>query len=170
MTLDNNAPNAADVEPWYKQFWPWFLIALPSTSVVLGIMLVVIAANTDDSLVIDDYYKEGKAINAKLDKVIKARELGIAAELMMDGPNISLRFTSGQSIDGSALKLQFFHPTLQNQDFEVTLLKSADAYYRFTLPHSIEGKWLLTLVPFDQKWKIQQPVVLPKTSTISLIP
>ncbi len=26
----------APVEPWYRQGWPWFLIALPATAVVAG--------------------------------------------------------------------------------------------------------------------------------------
>ena len=52
----------APVEPWYRQGWPWFLIALPATAVVAGIATLVIAAKTFDGMVVDDYYKEGQAI------------------------------------------------------------------------------------------------------------
>ncbi|WP_425348331.1 FixH family protein, partial [Vibrio splendidus] len=30
------------VKPWYKQFWPWFLIALPATVVIWTIMTVIV--------------------------------------------------------------------------------------------------------------------------------
>ena len=55
--------------PWYKQFWPWFLIAVPVITVIMSGFLIHFATSTQDTLVIDDYYKEGKAINARLDKV-----------------------------------------------------------------------------------------------------
>ncbi len=34
---------ATDSKPWYKQFWPWFVISLPATAVVAGLITVVIA-------------------------------------------------------------------------------------------------------------------------------
>ena len=51
----------SDVKPWYKQFWPWFLIAIPTSSFIMAYFIVKFATNTQDSLVVDDYYKEGKA-------------------------------------------------------------------------------------------------------------
>ena len=44
-----------DTKPWYKYFWPWFLIAVPLSSFVMAYFLVNFAANTEDSLVVDDY-------------------------------------------------------------------------------------------------------------------
>ena len=52
--------------PWYVHFWPWFIVALLGTTVVAGLTTVYIAASGADSLVVDDYYKEGKAINRDL--------------------------------------------------------------------------------------------------------
>ena len=51
--------------PWYKEFWPWFLIAVPIITLIMGGVLLKLAISTEDSLVVDDYYKEGKAINAR---------------------------------------------------------------------------------------------------------
>jgi len=47
------------VKPWYKQFWPWFLIILPLTVVVWTIVTVVIFSQNSVSLVAEDYYKKG---------------------------------------------------------------------------------------------------------------
>ncbi|MFT7320700.1 FixH family protein, partial [Congregibacter sp.] len=30
-------------EPWYQQFWPWFLIALPGSVVIAGLSTLYIA-------------------------------------------------------------------------------------------------------------------------------
>ena len=56
------------VKPWYKQFWPWFLIILPLTVVVWTIITVIIFSNNSVSLVTEDYYKKGKGINIDISK------------------------------------------------------------------------------------------------------
>lgn len=34
-----------DEKPWYKQFWPWFIMAIPACGVIAGISTVIIASN-----------------------------------------------------------------------------------------------------------------------------
>ncbi|MBN1379913.1 MAG: FixH family protein [Gammaproteobacteria bacterium] len=36
---------------WYRQFWPWFLIALPTAAVLAGILTLFIAAKNPDLLI-----------------------------------------------------------------------------------------------------------------------
>ena len=55
-----------DTEPWYRQFWPWALIALPLATVLACTATILIAIHTDDGLVSDDYYKEGLSINRRM--------------------------------------------------------------------------------------------------------
>ena len=97
--------------PWYKQFWPWFLIAVPIITLIMGGVLLKLAISTEDSLVVDDYYKEGKAINATLDKEIMARKRNITTELTVNDGRIALKFHSGIPQEGTALKLSFYHVT-----------------------------------------------------------
>lgn len=52
-----------DIKPWYRYGWPWFLMSFPAMAVVLGFHLLYLAMNTNNSLVVDDYYKQGKGIN-----------------------------------------------------------------------------------------------------------
>ncbi|MBE9549572.1 MAG: FixH family protein [Proteobacteria bacterium] len=42
-----------DTKPWYKQFWPWFIIALPMTAVIASIATLIIAIQNPDYLVIE---------------------------------------------------------------------------------------------------------------------
>lgn len=61
------------VKPWYKQFWPWFLIILPLTVVIWTVVTVIVFANNSVSLVTEDYYKKGKGINIDLTKINVAK-------------------------------------------------------------------------------------------------
>ena len=72
--------------PWYRQFWPWFLIALPLLSVVAGLILLGFALDSRDSLVRDDYYKEGMMINQSIrrDQAAAAARLSARIELSAD--------------------------------------------------------------------------------------
>ncbi len=72
-----------DSEPWYRQFWPWFLIALPATVVVAGFVTLYIANRHADDLVVDDYYKDGLAINQQLEKKAQAEAAGLSASLLV---------------------------------------------------------------------------------------
>ncbi|WP_174564729.1 FixH family protein, partial [Solemya elarraichensis gill symbiont] len=47
------------VKPWYRQFWPWFIISIPAGTVVAAFITIYIAVDGADPLVTDDYYKEG---------------------------------------------------------------------------------------------------------------
>ena len=58
-----NNSNVTDDKPWFKQFWPWFLIILPGTVVIASLATVIIAFKGADDVVSKDYYKEGLAIN-----------------------------------------------------------------------------------------------------------
>ncbi|MCW8092367.1 FixH family protein [Alteromonas sp. ASW11-130] len=147
--------------PWYKQFWPWFLIAIPLASFGMGFLILHLATNTTDSLVVDDYYKEGKVINARLDKIEQARKKGIKTTLLINDGSIALTFTSGMPRDGQALKLSFYHVTLKARDVSLLLSQDAKGVYRGFTEAPLDGKWKISVMPVDESWKIQQTVTLP---------
>ena len=77
--------NVDKTRPWYRQGWPWFLIALPATAVVGGIITAVLAVRTFDGTVAADYYKQGLAINEEVERAQLARVLGLEARIVMAG-------------------------------------------------------------------------------------
>lgn len=156
--------------PWYKQFWPWFLIAIPVITFIMGMVLLNLATNTTDSLVVDDYYKEGKAINARLGKIEEARRRNITTDLRIEDGNISLKFHSGIPKEGQALKLTFYHTTLKERDTAVLLSRDANGVYRGYVESALDGKWRITLTPIDEVWKIQQTITLPWSGVIKFNP
>jgi hypothetical protein len=74
-----------DVLPWYRQPWPWFLIALPAIAVVGSVITAAIAMRGNDDVVAPDYYRRGLAINQELERLQRAAELGIQVELSATG-------------------------------------------------------------------------------------
>jgi hypothetical protein len=72
---------AMDSTPWFRQRWPWLLIAGPAIVVVAGIVTIWLAIRSDDGLVADDYYKQGLAINQVIGRAERAQALGLTAKV-----------------------------------------------------------------------------------------
>ena len=153
------------VKPWYKQFWPWFLIILPLTVVVWTIVTVVVFANNSVSLVAEDYYKKGKGINIDISKMNVARDLGLNATVSSDGNTVVITFNKGELPHFPALTATFTHRTLPDRDFTKLLTADAKGNYRLTPEDSIQGPWFVELEPHNKEWMIQGRVEFPAQPT-----
>jgi hypothetical protein len=157
MVHNARRPQDEDREPWYRQFWPWFLIALPASVVVAGLTTLVIANRYSDDLVVSDYYKDGLAINRQLDKQARARDLGLAAEVLVLERRIQVRLGSGGNGEVSGpyeVELRLSHPLEADRDFAVTLRRSAPGLYVGELPATVARNWHWTLVAGDDSWRL----------------
>ena len=48
--------------PWFRQFWPWFIIALPTSAVIASFVSLWLAISNPDYLVVtDDEYQQLKS-------------------------------------------------------------------------------------------------------------
>jgi len=159
-----------DIKPWYKQFYPWMLICIPLSSMIVGTFLFRFATDGSNSMVVDDYYKEGKTINARLDKLALAAELGIETLLKTSTQGFELSFVSGNPNTGEALKLDFYHVTQPQKDFSLLLAADAKGVYRASYDFINSGKWRIRLTPIDEAWKLQKMIVLPQSNGIVLKP
>jgi hypothetical protein len=149
--------------PWYKQFWPWFLFALPASVVVAGITTVIIAVNHADSLVADNYYKQGLAINQVLAQDETAARLGVEAEVIVDKliGEVRIVLTGLQSQQPRTLELKWIHPTNNQRDFSVSLNQTPDRQYLGQLTQAIEGRWYLHLLAQEPRpWLVRTEVNL----------
>ncbi|MHC0522078.1 FixH family protein [Vibrio harveyi] len=153
------------VKPWYKQFWPWFLIILPLTVVVWTIVTVVVFANNSVSLVAEDYYKKGKGINIDISKMNVARDLGLNATVSSDNNTVVISFNKGELPHFPALTATFTHRTLPDRDFTKLLTADAKGNYRLTPKNSIQGPWFVELEPHNKEWMIQGRVEFPAQPT-----
>ena len=157
-----------DTKPWYKQFWPWFVMSLPASAVVAGIITLFIANEHADSLVVDDYYKQGLAINVKSAKLSKAAELGIEADLSIHTDNLVALKLNLALPEGQGLTLKFIHPGEAKRDFTLALEKQADGAYAARAPFPISGRWYLQLTDEDS-WMLKAELPIG-TRDLKLLP
>ena len=54
MNPDSKNTQHSPVTPWYRQFWPWFIIALPASAVVASFFTLWLAISRPDYIVVDD--------------------------------------------------------------------------------------------------------------------
>lgn len=128
------------IEPWYQQFWPWFLIMLPACVVCAGITTVIIASRGADDLVADDYYKNGLSINRQIEKQQRAEHEGISASLVYSSGVVTATFT-GTEIKAAQLDLLLSHPLEADRDVKLTLLRTAANTFQVNATVSGNTSW-----------------------------
>src|SRR5690554_7552203 len=89
--------------PWYKHFWPWYIVFMKLAVLTAIIITAVIVKTNPTSMVIDDYYNEGRAINYKLDRKERALELDIKLQANVVDGMFTLEFVSGEPEQRTAL-------------------------------------------------------------------
>lgn len=151
----NDAPTL-EAPPWYRQRWPWLLIAGPAIVVVAGIATAVIAVRTDDGLVAEDYYKRGLAINQTLERVERAEALALVAVVDVAGDGrVEVELAGrGDAADvaPAALRLRLAHPTRAADDRAATLTPVAPGRYAGRVPAPAPGRWRV-IVETD-RWRL----------------
>jgi len=166
MTNQHTDP---DFTPWYKQGWPWALISIPLLTIIACSVTIYIAFNTDDSLVKDNYYKEGLAINQSIKRIEHARSISAIATIEIDKQAnlIHLNFQSSQT-PPNRIVLKFSHPTLENkdQDFELAHLTGDD--YAAELNNLEEAYWHIHLEDGSKTWLLKSRWLYPNKSKISI--
>ncbi len=116
-----------DTKPWYRQFWPWFIIALPASAVIAGLTTLWISMQTTDSLVLVP--KDG--VKTEADRQVAAArlasELGLAAAVNIDARTgvVTVVMRSGDLVDAPAtLDFEMSHPAFADRDHRITLNKA----------------------------------------------
>lgn len=155
-------------KPWYKQFWPWFLIALPMCVVVASFTTLIIFSNNSVSLVAEDYYKKGKAINIDLSKINEARMLGLSAGIVSTAKGVNVHFEKGELNFYPALTVTFTHRTLADKDFQITVSSDAKGVYRIGILDGISGPWFVQVEPHSKAWLLQGKVSFPSATLTHL--
>jgi uncharacterized protein len=156
----DSLPGGPD-KPWYKQVWVWFVIALPASSVVTGIILVTVAVKNADDLVMDDWYREGRGTNRSMAAENLAAEfaIGLNTSVAGDGVTRLALHANRAMVWPDTLTLSLRHRTLAELDQELSLTHAGDGEYVLngTLP---PGSWHIRLSSEDVGWRLAGPGVI----------
>ena len=131
-------------KPWYRDRWPWILMAGPAFVICGGAYAMWLAKSTEDGLVADDYYKRGMAINRTLQRFETAAALKIGADLTVSADGDVRVNLSG--IDGAAppsLRVRLVHPTRAGFDESAEVVRGVDGVYVGHMSPRGSARWLV---------------------------
>ena len=149
---------------WYREPLVWLLILFPASAVFGGIITLVLAINSNDGLVVDDYYKRGLEINQTLERDKAATRHGLQAILRFHVENkwieLNLHTLSDYQLP-SQIGLQMSHHTRSGFDQNVLLKRIGDKTYQGDWPQLKKGIFVVQLAADD--WRLLKSVRLPIT-------
>jgi uncharacterized protein len=140
-------------EAWYRQFWPWFLIALPGSVVIASFVTLWLAISTPNPMVVDDYARIARSTEQRLERDQAATALGVRADIRViaDAGVIEVRLRPDTVIP-EALELRFSHPLVEERDHVLDLMRVPGGWSARLAPP--EGRWYLQLYPGDRSWRL----------------
>ena len=156
--------------PWYKEPYVLMLIGIPLSSVIMGAFFISLAVNTKDTLVRDNYYKDGLAINQEMKWDKKAKDWNIRAQLSITGNNASFVLTNSRQLAPSVLQLKLSHPTLSNLDRDALLQLTQDTQngkpvYKGFIDEIVDGRYYVQVESPEQVWRLRNELYLAQGET-----
>lgn len=147
---------STDVRPWYREPWPWFLMAGPAIVVVAGFVTAWLAFVSNDGLVEDDYYKQGLAVKQHFARDQVAAGMGLTADLMLGNGREARLFLMAKNARDfpERLTLHIVHPTRAGQDQHLTLQRGDAGYYVTRLDTPLRGRWHVQLEDEARNWRL----------------
>lgn len=156
--------------PWYREPWVWLMIAFPMTAVVGGMITIYLAVTTSDGLVVDDYYKRGKAINMDLarDNAAARHQLKASVDIDLRDNRVQLLLERATGVLPEALTFSLLHSTQPGHDQVIIMQHSGTGLYAGSVDEMTRGKWYLQLEADD--WRLSGSLQIPQTETTVLLP
>ena len=136
--------------PWYKEPWPWIVMAPPAAAVLAGIATIWIAVASADGLVAEDYYKQGLALNKVIAREARAQALGITAGMQIEGTHLRVRLEGARP---EALFVLLAHRTRAGYDQRLRLAPSGEDYVGELAPLA-PGGWRAYIEDPKGEWRI----------------
>ena len=144
--------------PWYKEPYVWMLIGFPLTSIIVGLSLLTISILNKDTLVRDNYYKDGLAYNSELQWDKKAKSLDIRIEIQVSGNQMTLDLVNSRQNTPNTLKVTLGHPTIPEKDRESHLQLTQDKRFIGFIDPTENGRYYLLVESVEQQWRIRQDI------------
>jgi hypothetical protein len=167
ISVRNQAPEAA---PWYRHRWPWLLMLGPVLVVIAGVVTGWLAWTRQDAMVVDDYYKQGKAINQDLRRDRAASLLGMGFHMRYDEEARTITGTVSRAGQGlpMQLKLHLSHATLPQKDVHLDVHPDAQGRFKVAVPMLARARWNVLVESALRDWRLAGAWHWPATDSLVL--
>ena len=141
--------------PWYREPWPWILMSGPAIVVCAAIATAVIAVETRDPLVADDYYQRGLAINKVIAREERAEAMGLRATVQFneDRDRVRVLIASGAA-PAEPPRLTLVHATRAGLDQAVALHAVGNGVFEGAVRIPEQGPWRVQLEDARGTWRL----------------
>jgi len=157
-------------KPWYKHVWPWLLMLGPFVVVVAGFHTAWIAFSQADALVVDDYYKQGKAINQDLSRDRVAASMKLDADLRYDAATGKLHgaVRSMEHALPGKLFISLVHSTQPAKDLKLEAMVDQQGNFSANLPMLDVARWQVVIEGERRDWRLNGTWAWPQQKNIEL--
>ncbi|MGV3741132.1 MAG: FixH family protein [Burkholderiaceae bacterium] len=155
-----------NMRPWYTHRWPWLLMIGPVAVVLAGIHTTMIAFSSQDALVVDDYYKQGKSINMDLRRDRVAASMQLQMDMGYDAANGKISGSLKGLQSEEAIVLSLVHSTLPEKDIQLRVQPDAQGRFSATLPMLDIARWQVMVENERRDWRLHGPWSWPQEKRI----
>jgi hypothetical protein len=156
--------------PWYRERWPWLLMAGPAAVLAAGAYTGWLAFAQQDALVVGDYYKRGKAINQDLRRDRVATELALSFEASHDAQagRLNGRLASNGQPVVAPFHIRLAHPTLPERDLELEALPDAQGRFSASLTRLEATHWQVVVEGAARDWRLARSWSPAKQASLAI--
>jgi hypothetical protein len=141
---------------WYAHRWPWFLMLGPAVVLVAGAFTGYLAYTREDAMVVDDYYKKGKAINQDLrrDKVASVLRLSFNARFEPVAGTLDGEIAGGGMPQTAPFRIRMAHPTQPGKDIALDVRPDSQGHFSISLPLLERARWRVVVEGNQGAWRL----------------
>jgi len=160
-------PTAA---PWYAHRWPWLLMIGPMLVLVGGGTAGYLAWSRPDAMVVDDYYKKGKAINQDLrrDRVASAMRMSFSARHSPAAGTLSGQLSSHGLPLAAPFRIRLAHATMPHKDMVLEAEPDASGRFSVALPMLERARWQVVVEGPHAGWRLAGSWHWPQQEALDL--
>jgi len=163
-------PNMLRAKPWYAHCWPWFLMIGPVAVILAGIYTSWLAFSQPDALVVDDYYKQGKAINQDLRRDRVAASMGLSLNLRYDpaASRLSGRLLGHWQPMVGTVQVRLIHSTRPERDINLEAQLEQDGSFSVALPLLERARWQVQIEGGRHDWRLAGAWMWPQQQSVEI--
>jgi hypothetical protein len=120
-------------------------------------------------MVVDDYYKQGKAINQDLRRDRAASAMGLALHWRYEGGRLRGRIESFGRPLAAPFTIRLAHPTLPQRDLSLLVKPDADGAFSVPLPVLEHTHWQVAAEGSRRDWRLARSWNWPREQALALV-